>query len=360
MNVVVMGAGAGGAAAVAELVAAGHDVTLWNRSADTLAPFLKRGGIAYEGVLGSGLAKPRAMTADIADAAKGADVAVVTLPTFLHVSVAQMLAKADWPADAPIILNPGHTGGALEFAHAYRQVRVDVPPVAEFSTLTYVARKYRPGEVTISGRAKRVPVAVLPGGSMALAAACTLFPGGEPVNDVLATDLSNVNLVLHPPGAILAAAWVEARAGDFTFYVDGMTPGVARVMRQLDDERRAVAGAFGHRLPNLIEEMQRIGTVESSAESEDYAAAIAAGEANSKIKAPDSLNHRYYREDFGHGLVPFLALAKAAGVETPIAASLLALGESLCGIAFSRHGRTARSMGIEGLGKAELLRKVRH
>ena len=101
-------------------------------------------------------------------------------------------------------------------------------------------------------------------------------------------------------------------------------------------------------------------TVESSAESEDYAAAIAAGEANSKIKAPDSLNHRYYREDFGHGLVPFLALAKAAGVETPIAASLLALGESLCGIAFSRHGRTARSMGIEGLGKAELLRKVRH
>ncbi len=360
MNVVVIGAGAGGAAAVVELTAAGHDVSLWNRSADTLSPFLKRGGIAYEGVLGSGLARPRAMTADILEALKGADVAVVTLPTFSHASVAQTLAKADWLSDAPIILNPGHTGGALEFAHAYAQIRDDVPPVAEFSTLTYVARKYRPGEVTVSGRAKRVPVAALPGGTSALAAACTLFPGGEPVRDVLAADLSNVNLVLHPPGAILGAAWVEARAGDFTFYVDGMTPGVARVMRQLDDERRAVADAFGHKLPNLIEEMQRIGTVEDGGDTEDYVGAIAGGKANRNIKAPDSLNHRYYREDFGHGLVPFLALARIAGVRTPIAASLLALGESLCGVDFSQRGRTAESMGIEGLGKAELLRKVRH
>ena len=49
--------------------------------------------------------------------------------------------------------------------------------------------------------------------------------------DVLACDLANVNMVLHVPGAVLGAAWVEATRGDFTFYVQGMTPGVARVMR---------------------------------------------------------------------------------------------------------------------------------
>ena len=82
--------------------------------------------------------------------------------------------------------------------------------------------------------------------------------------DVLACDLANVNMVLHAPGAVLAAAWVEATRGDFTFYVQGMTPGVARVMRALDDERRAVARAFGHDLPSLDAEMQAIGTVEQS------------------------------------------------------------------------------------------------
>jgi len=361
MKVVVIGAGAGGAAAVAELTAAGHDVTLWNRSADTLSPFAQRGGVAFEGVLGSGLARPRAMTADIADAMENAEVAVVTLPTFSHASVAQTLAKAGWPSGAPVILNPGHTGGALEFANAYRAVRMDLPPVAEFSTLTYVARKYRPDQVTISGRAKQVRVAALPGGKAALAAACTLFPGATPVADVLATDLSNVNLVLHPPGAILGAAWVEARAGDFTFYVDAMTAGVGRVVRQLDEERRAVAKAFGHELPNLIEEMQLIGTVEQNIpDTGDYVGAISGGSANRQIKAPDSFNHRYYREDFGHGLVPFLAMANVAGVPTPVAKSLLVLAEGLCGIDFSRQGRTAESMGIAGLSKAELLQKVRH
>ena len=68
-------------------------------------------------------------------------------------------------------------------------------------------------------------------------------------------------MVLHCPGAVLGAAWVEAKRGDFTFYVEGMTAGVARVMAKLDAERQAVAAAFGHALHSLVEEMQAIGTV---------------------------------------------------------------------------------------------------
>jgi opine dehydrogenase len=360
MRVVVIGAGAGGAAAVAELTLAGHEVVLWNRSEQTLAPFQSRGGVAYEGALGEGLARPHLITADMRRAIADVDAAVVTLPTFSHAGVARTLAQADWPENRPVILNPGHTGGALEFAHAYRSVRAAVPPIAEFSTLTYVARKYRPDQVTVTGRAKQVRAAALPGGDLALAVACKLFPGASPVADVLAADLANVNMVLHPPGAILGAAWVEARAGDFTFYVDAMTPGVARVMRQLDDERRAVARAFGHDLPNLVAEMKLIGTVEAGvADTEDFAAAIAGGEANRRIKGPNSLEHRYYREDFAHGLLPFLDLAAIAGVSVPIAAALFALGQSLCGVDFHEGGRTAQRMGIAGLSKSALLEKVR-
>jgi opine dehydrogenase len=360
MKISILGAGAGGAAAVAELTQTGHEVVLWNRSAETLAPFQALGGVRYAGVLGEGIARPRLITADLAEAIKGADAAVVTLPTFSHAPVARALASAGWPATCPVVLNPGHTGGAFDFAHAYRSVRADLPPIAEFSTLTYVARKYQPDSVTVTGRARQVRAAALPGGDAALNAACMLFPGATPVGDVLASALANANLVLHPPGAVLAAAWVEATHGDFTFYVQAMTPGVARAMRALDDERLAVAAAFGHRLPNLVEEMKLIGTVESSIiDTQDFVAAIAGGEANKRIKGPDSLQHRYYREDFGHGLLPFLELAAIAGVATPVARSLFTLAQTLVGIDYSQGGRTAEAMGIAGLSKSELIQRVR-
>jgi opine dehydrogenase len=138
-----------------------------------------------------------------------------------------------------------------------------------------------------------------------------------------------------------------------------MTAGVARVMRALDDERRAVARAFGHDLPSLIEEMQAIGTVEPSVNDfDDFTAAISSGEANRKIKAPDSLQHRYYREDFGHGLLPFTAFAGTAGVEVPVAASLLHIAQTLLGFDLATEGRTAERMGIAGLDRNGLLKLV--
>jgi opine dehydrogenase len=355
-RVAVLGAGAGGAAAVAELTAAGHEVAFWGRSAKTLAPFREQGGVAYEGVLGSGIARPRLITNDLREATAAADIVVVCVPSFAHAEIAQALAAAG-TKDLPVVLNPGHTGGALEFRRA-SQTRGADPPIAEFSTLTYVARKYSPGCVTITGLAKSVRLAALPGGQAALAAGRGLFPCANIMPDVLACDLANVNLVLHVPGAVLAAAWIEATHGDFTFYVSGMTGGVARVMRALDGERRAVARAFGHELPSLVAEMQVIGTVQEGAGEDDLAAAIAGGEANRRIKAPDSLAHRYYREDFGHGLLPFTALASIAGVAVPIAASLLHIGATLIGADLSLQGRTAELMGIAGLDRPGLLKLV--
>jgi opine dehydrogenase len=359
MKVAVLGAGAGGAAAVVELVAAGHDVALWNRSPETLAPFRELGGIGHDGVLGTGVARPRTITHDLRTAVAGAEAALVVLPTFAHAAVAVALAEAGWPADGPVVLNPGHTGGALEFGTAFRSRSGNVPPIAEFATLTYVARRYAADSVTITGRAKRIRAAVLPGADAAFVAARNLFRGAVAMPDVLATGLANVNMVLHPPGAVLAAAWVEATAGAFTFYVEAMTEGVARTMRRLDDERRAAARAFGHDLPDLIEEMKLIGTVEPGADGGDFRAAIAAGEANRRIRAPDSLAHRYYREDFGHGLLPFIELAGIAGVEVPVARSLLTLAETLTGMDYRKGGRTAETMGIAGMTKAELERHVR-
>jgi opine dehydrogenase len=360
MRVAVLGAGAGGAAAVAELTQAGHEVSLWNRSAETLAPFERAGGVEYAGVLGSGLARPRLMTTDLRAVLQRAEAVVCTLPTFLHGALANALADAPLAPYVPLVLNPGHTGGALEFRAAFKARGKPEPLVADFSTLTYVARKLEPQRVTVTGYAKQVRVAALPGAESAVYAARELFPAARPVRDVLAVGLSNMNMVLHPPGAILAAAWVEATGGEFTFYVEAMTPGVARVMKALDDERCAVGRAYGDALPNLIEEMQAIGTVEKSVtDTADFARAIAGGEANRRIRAPASLTHRYYLEDFGHGLLPFMVFAEIGGVDVPVARSLLTLAETLVGASYRERGRTAEVMGIAGFDRERLLALVR-
>ena len=355
-RIAVLGAGAGGAAAAVELVAAGHQVALWGRSERTLAPFRAQGGIVHDGVLGSSIARPHLITDDLNAAIAGMDAILVCLPTFAHADIAGPLARTG--LGQPVILNPGHTGGALEFRQCFCGRGKAPPPIAEFSTLTYVARKYAPGSVTITGRAKSVRLAALPGGEAASAIAQALFASAKLMPDVLACDLANVNMVLHTPGALLGAAWVEATRGDFAFYVQGMTPGVARVMDALDRERLAVARAFGHDLPPLVDEMRAIGTVDAPPNVSDLVAAISAGEANRRIKAPDSLAHRYYREDFGHGLLPFTVLAGIANVDVPTAAALIQLAQTLLGVDFAVQGRTAERMGIAGLDRSGLLKLV--
>jgi len=357
VKVAIIGGGAGGAAAAAELVSTGHEVRFWSRSPATLAPFREQGGVAFDGIMGSGLARPRLMTGDLAEATDGADLMVVCVPTLAHRDITTALARSR--LQVPIVLNPGHTGGALEVRQTFITNECEPPPIAEFSTLTYVARKYTQARVTITGKAKSVRLGALPGGKEAAELAKIAFPCARPLSDVLACDLANVNMVLHTPGAVLGAAWVEATGGDFTFYVQGMTGGVARVMRALDDERRAVARAFNHDLPALTTEMQAIGTVEESTpDIDDFVAAIASGEANRRIKAPNSFAHRYYQEDFCYGLLPFTVLAKIGGVDIPVAMSLLQIARVLLGFDPASTGRTAARMGIADLDRSALLRLV--
>lgn len=381
----MLGAGGGGLSTTVELSRAGHDVALWNRNPDTLAPYRTAGRVPYSGVLGSGEVRPTLITSELGEALAGADAVVACLPAVAHPALFADLA--DLRAAAPVVLNPGQTGAALHARQVWAGRGVPLPPLVELSTLTYVARVDGDGTVHTTGRARTVRAGCLPGGDAALAWAQRLFPAAQPVVDVLASSLSNVNLVLHPPGAVLGLAWVEATGGDFTFYVDGMTPGVARVLSALDRERRAVAAAFGHTLPALVAEMAAIGTVdrgtaadgpagdaadetageaadETADDAGDTAAAIRSGAANRTIRAPASTAHRYYQEDLPYGVLPFVTLAGVAGVPVPTAAALLALcgtalGDPALGDPEAGHGLGRHRLGLAGRTLQDLLAIVR-
>lgn len=360
-TVAVLGAGAGGLSSAVELTRAGHKVRLWSRNPQTTAPYADRRAVPHCGVLGEGVVTLAAVTTDLGVALERAEAVVVCLPALAHAAVFSDLAGLS--CAVPVVLNPGHTGGALHARAVFGSRRAALPPVAELSTLTYVARSRPEGGVRIMCRARQVRCGSLPGADEAVAVATVLFPGVSAAPDVLASSLSNINMVLHPPGVILAAAWVEAPGHEFTFYVDAMTPGVARVVEALDAERRTVAVRFGHDLPPLVEEMALVGTASVDAAGlGDVAAAIRGGEANRTIKAPDSLDHRYYEDDLPFALTPFVALAGIAGVRVPIAQSLLTLGSALLGHDLVVTGLGVTELGIEGLsfgGLVELVRGTR-
>jgi opine dehydrogenase len=313
--------------------------------------------VRFEGVLGTGSVTPNAVTDDLAAAVGDAQSVVICLPSIAHGRLFEDLARLR--ISTPMVLNPGHTGAALQARAVWAQAGATLPPLAELSTLTYVAR-INDGVVRTTGRAGTVRVAGLPGADAAVTVATQLFPGVQPVADVLASSLANVNLVLHPPGAVLALAWTEATGGDYTFYREAMTTGVTSVLSALDAERLAVASAFGHELLPLVEEMAEIGTVDPEhARAGDVAAAIRGGVANQAIKGPDSTAHRYYREDFPYGLQPFVALADVVGLAAPVARSLLAIAATVLGPEIMESGRTAEALGIAGMSDSALLAIVR-
>ena len=355
-RIAVLGAGAGGLSATVDLTLAGHQVALWNRNAATLRSNAAEGVVRYRGVFGEGEVRPALITSDLNHALAKADVAVVCLPGMAHGPLFNDLAALG--SSVPLILNPGHTGGALHARRVWCQTKAELPPIAELSTLTYVARVID-GVVHTTGKAKAVRAAGLPGSDYALAWAHRLFPCTRAI-DVLETSLSNVNLVLHPPGAVLGLAWVEATGGDFRFYADGTTPAVAAVRAALDPERRLVATEFGHPLPPLGEEMAAVGTIDQKVRaSDDPAALIREGRANQHIRAPGSTSHRYYREDFPFALQPFTVLAELAGVAVPTAQALLTIGACVLGTEAMDAGFTAERLGVAKLSAQQLIEVIR-
>ena len=120
-TVAILGGGNGGFAAAAHLTTMGYRVHLYNRSAKTIKGIQERGGVRYEGVLGSDFAPVPVITSRLDEALEGADLLMSCLPAVALEELAKGLAPLiDRPI--PILLNPGSTGGALGLR---RELQID-------------------------------------------------------------------------------------------------------------------------------------------------------------------------------------------------------------------------------------------
>ncbi|CAG1008379.1 Opine dehydrogenase [Anaerolineales bacterium] len=354
----VIGAGHGGKAMAAHLALMGFKVSLYNRTASHVEVIKKRGGIELDGAEGvpHGFGKLERVTSNIGEAIKGVSVIMVVVPSSAHAEIAA--AMAPYLKNGQIlILHPGRTCGALEFSKVIRDggCKADVT-IAEAETFIYAARSDGPAAARIFRIKEAIPLAALPAmrTQLVLDAIKEAYPQFIDGVDVLNTSLNNMGAIFHPALTLLNTGWIEATHGDYQFYIDGVTPSVARMLEVLDRERVTVASALGIRARTALEWLK----LAYDTTGEDLHEAIHNQPGYYGIKAPPTLNHRYIFEDIPMSLVPIASLGMRYGVSVRGMESIIRIGSIIHRTDYWRRGRTVEKLGLEQWSVSELTRFV--
>jgi len=354
----VIGAGHGGKAMAAHLALMGFSVNLFNRTADHVEIIKKRGGIELESTEGGphGFGELALVTSKIAEAIKQVEVIMVVLPSSAHADIAKAIAP-HLKSGQIVVLHPGRTCGALEFAKVIREngCKADVT-IAEAETFIYASRSDGPAQARIFRIKEAVPLAALPASrtQCVLDAICEAYPQFIDGVDVLNTGMNNMGAIFHPALTLLNMGWIEATHGDYQFYIDGVTPSVARVLEVLDRERVTVASALGIRARTSLEWLKLAYDTTGA----DLHEAIHNQPGYYGINAPATLNHRYIFEDVPMSLVPIASLGKRYGVSVNGMESMIKIASIIHHTDYWRRGRTVEKLGLEQWSVSELTRFV--
>lgn len=354
----VIGAGHGGKAMAAHLALLDFPVTLYNRTPDHISAIKELGGIQMDSGEGGphGFGRLAKVTSDMGEALQGADMIMVVVPSSAHTDIARLAAPLLRDGQI-IVLHPGRTCGAIEFARVLhdQNCRADVI-VAETETFIYASRSDGPAQARIFRIKEAVPLAALPAYRTqdVLDVIRQAYPEFIDGGNVLQTGLNNMGAIFHPALTILNSGWIEATHGDYQFYIDGVTPSVGRVLEALDRERVTVAASLGLRARTAMEWLKL--AYDSTGENLDEAIHNQPGYYG--IKAPPTLNHRYIFEDVPMSLVPIASLGQRYGVSVPGMDSIIRLACIIHRTDYWRRGRTIDKLGINNLSVSELTRWV--
>jgi len=352
----VMGAGHGGLAMAGHLALMGFEVNLYNRSPERLEPLRLLGGVELLPPEGSdmvhGMGRLRTITTEIGEALADVDIVMAAAPANAHVFLAEQAAPHLRDGHV-VVLNPGRTGGALEFRRVLREKRVmaDVI-VAEAQTFIYASRCINPAQCQIFRVKNTIPVAALPAYRTpeVIEALRPAFPQFVPGDNVIKTSMDNIGAIFHPGVTVLNSARIESTHGDFEYYIDGVTPSVANILEAMDGERVAVAAAMGFQ---SITARQWLYMAYDAAGATLHQA-MRANPGYYGIKGPHHLDHRYLNEDVPMSLVPIASLGEMLNVATPTIRAIVHLASLLTGKDYWAEGRTPERLGLAGLSLKQI------
>lgn len=369
VSIAVLGAGNAGCSLAGELTLQGFDVSLGElpEFKKNIELPLKKGGIQVEGELKTGFARIRKITLNIADAIKGKDLIFIASPAFGHEAFTRACAAHLEDGQSLVYIS---YFGALRMSKLLAELKVD-KDITVGETLSFLYASDRVGKkgaffmdryqddakVLIKREKEGLPIAAFPAtkNSSLLDKVRKVVPSIASATNVLETSINNVNPISHPAGVILNAGWIEHTGGGFSFYLEGQTPAIKKVGKAMDDEKMAVASAYGLRKISN-EELSRkmyaryVDKKTGNTHQEKYYRNI--------CDAPPNLKHRYLTEDVIYGLVPMFYLAKSAGVETPTMESIVRFACIVNETNYWETGMTLEKLGLAGKSVDEITRFV--
>lgn len=352
---VVVGGGNGGQALAADLASRGYDIALLE-----LPEFaVGLGDSPQTGTLELTEQEevkevPVTVTTEAAAAMAGARTVHVVVPAHGHAKTFENLLPHLGP-EIDVIVWSGRLG-SLELLRMIESAGAPRCTIAEINTLPYGARLNGPGRPEILYRSTKLIGAAVPasGTERIVAEIAKDFPEIEAVDNVVAAAIANSSLLVLPTGTVLNAAWIERAPGQFSLMREGLSPGVTRVISELNREFADLAGAFGGSVPVYPDEVVHgIGSVE--------AANFRGPDPDSltRLTGPPALDSRYLRENIPFGLFPLVELGRVAGVEMPVARSLVDLAKAILGPGLLESPRTLGSLGLDGLSVDAIVKHVR-
>lgn len=338
----VIGAGNGGQAMAAHFTLSGYAVHLFDTNQEKIKELQKTGEIIATGKV-EGTAKIELITGNIETAVEGCDVLFVVTTTDRHPEVAESLLPYI-REEQIVVLCPGQTGGTIVVKNIF-QAGGKAITVAEMQDLIYTCRVQEQGRVAITALKKSMDIAAHDDKEYekVISAIGEIYPQLKKAPSVLHTGFDNMGAILHPAPTLLNAGRSES-GEDFLYYREGITPGVAAVLEEMDRERLAVAAAYGIEAASIAQWQKNAYGVEGK----NFYEIFQNNESYARVKADKNLSNRYITEDVPCGLVPIMELGKLAGIETPVMEGVIVLAGALLGRNFRAEGRSLKTLGLEG------------
>ena len=335
-SILICGAGHQGLAMAAHLALEGNSINLWNRSKDKIEKIIKTNTIYCEGVI-KGTAHINRISTDIKELMS--DFIMIAAPSTAHRDIARELAP-HINDNSIIVLNPGRTFGAIEFAEELMLCGVKkLPVIAETQTILYTCRKINEDTANIIAFKTEVEIATLHRYEQDVLK--SRMPGCiskyfKYVDSVMITSLSNIGMILHCAPMLMNIGWIESKKVDFKYYYDGISETIALFCEIIDKERLKVAKKCGYEVDSIVDWLRKTYRIDGDSLYD----CLQNNEAYRHIDAPKSLNNRYIFEDIPNGLVPIEALGKDQNVDVRNISSLIDIGNSVTGCDFRKIGRT--------------------
>ena len=355
----VLGAGDGGKAMAAYLALKQFPVNLYNRKDGRhyidLTKIKAQGGIELEGVV-EGFGMLNIVSSNIRKVIKDVDVIMVVTWAQNHSDVARICAPHLQDGQV-ILLNPGRTGGVLDFNQALNERGCKAKiKLAEAQTLLFATRSSSMTSSKILGVKKQVPIAALPASDTDHILECVkqAYDQFVPAQNILETGLNNIGAMIHPSITLLNSGRIESTEGNFEFYFEGATPSVCNIMEAIDAERLRVAHAFG------VESMSTKDWLDFAYNVKGYNIydALHKNEVYRGIKSTPTLEHRYIFEDVPTGLVPIASIGEMLEIMCPSLKMLVSLASTMLGIDFWSQGRNVERLGLKGMTVEEIMKFV--